>query len=303
MTLARSLRIALAVSVLAAGGIVASLAHGDDPPATASFATVDVVHKFQLTAGSGAGSSASVVTGGTVTFTNDSNEPHDVDFVAEPGLACTQTSGGTSPSATAFPNGPTAGMWSGTCTFTKAGTYSFFCDQHPGMTGTVVVTDAGAGGTPPVATAPGTTTATTPVATTPVTTVPTTAQPVTVVPSPTPPAAVAQGTPQAPARALALTIAQKQSGTRIRGRLAGAQPAGTVRIALRARVQGARQVAVGTLRATAGAAGTLTFSVPLNAAAKRVLRQRSLTVTARITLPDATGTTVVRTARITVRKR
>ena len=73
------------------------------------------------------------------------SESHNVDVTvpAQGGVSCQQTLGGTSPSAARFPNVPTSGSWAGVCTFTRAGTYSFQCDQHEGMTGTVVVTDAG----------------------------------------------------------------------------------------------------------------------------------------------------------------
>jgi hypothetical protein len=156
-------------------------------------------------------------------------------------------------------------------------------------------------GTPPVTTAP---VATTPVTTTPVTTAP--AQPalpttpVTTTPA-TPPAEAAQATPQAPARALAVKVALKQSGKRVRGSVTGVRAAGTIRIGLSARLKGTKATAVGSLRARAGATGALTFSVPLSAAAQKASRKRALTITARLTAPNAAGVSVVRTFRIAVR--
>ena len=130
---------AAAACVLAAG--VLSAPAQADPPSTGSFTTIDSSETFQLTAGEGAGSSASIVTGGTITFVNNaSNKEHDVSFAAAPsGVACVQTVGGVSASSTRFPQTPADGTWAGTCTFSLAGSYAFLCTVHDGMTGLVSV--------------------------------------------------------------------------------------------------------------------------------------------------------------------
>jgi hypothetical protein len=308
-----SLRFTLLALVLVAGGSMATLAHGDDPPATATFTTVDGVNHFSLLSGSGSGSSAQIVTGGTVTFTNDSTETHDVDVSAtQGGVSCHQTVGGTSSTALVFPDSPSTGSWAGTCTFTKAGTYSFMCDVHRGMTGTVVVTDAGAAPpTPPVVTVP----VTTPVTTLPVTTIPITT-PVTTIPAtgtPTVPAApsvaaAATQTPAAATKVLAIRLGAAQRGTRVRGTIGGARPDGVVQVALTARRSdlglighAATAIAIGTLHVHATAGGSLTFAVPLAVRGRAALARRGrLAVLVRVTV--ATGAKpAIRTYRIVLR--
>jgi plastocyanin len=78
-------------------------------------------------------STATVSTGGTVEFKNNSASiPHGLAFESPP----------AAPSCPGVPTGPSGGMsWSGTCTFSQAGTYQFHCTVHPAqMTGTITVT-------------------------------------------------------------------------------------------------------------------------------------------------------------------
>src|SRR5262249_49084320 len=56
--------------------------------------------------------------------------------------ACTQTEGSVILPAPPLPIGPMTG-WAGNCRFDAPGTYSFVCDAHPNMTGTVLVTNEG----------------------------------------------------------------------------------------------------------------------------------------------------------------
>jgi plastocyanin len=302
------LRIALLVVALAAAGaMTASIAHGDDPPATATFKTVDGADVFQLVQGSGSSTSADIVTGGTVTFTNASIETHNVDFAApgQVGVSCQQTAGGSS-SALQFPGLPTAGSWAGMCTFTRAGTYSFMCDHHAGMTGTVVVHDpAGPSGT---------TTAPTPTATTPVETLPaggTTTTPTATAPPPAtgmPTPSVAQ-TPVADATALSFRVKLVQRGSSVRGTIGGARSSARVRIALTARRgpiglagRAAAPVGVGRLGALTTQNGTLAFVVKLDSRARAALAKRGrLAVTLLVTAPPVTGTATPRTFTIVLR--
>jgi plastocyanin len=299
--------VALMLAVVAAAGITATLAQGDDPPSTAAFRTVDGPNVFQLTAGSGSSTSASVVTGGSVTFTNSSVEMHDVDFSTPPqgGLSCQQTAGGSAATALRFPDSPTAGTWAGTCTFTRAGTYSFACDEHPGMTGTVVVSDPG--GMTTVATT------TTPTVTTP--------PPVTTVPAGTPPAAPpVTTTPSSPAppvdkspaavvRSLAVSVGLAQRGANVRGTISGARSAARVEVTLTARRgdlrltgRAATQSSIGKLSALTSRSGALTFSIRLGATARAALvRTHRLAITVSISAPVASGTIARRTFRIVVR--
>jgi plastocyanin len=329
MTIARATPriVFLLIALVAGGGITATLAHGDDPAATATFKTVDVQDVFQLTAGSGTSTSAHIVTGGTVTFANSSTEMHDVDFnpPAGGGVSCQQTSGGTSPSSLRFPSSPAKGAWGGVCTFTKPGTYSFVCDMHvdQGMTGTVVVTDAGA---PPGTTTAPTTTATKPVTTVPsggTSTTPTTAAPITTIGTspvttattptkPTTPSTPSANTAEAPvtvAKALSVRVGLAQRGSSVRGTINGAKGSARVKIALTARRgdiglagNAAALVGVGSLAARTTSAGVLTFAAKLDGKARTALAtRRHLTLTVRITAPTVMGASTLRTFRIVLR--
>lgn len=64
-----------------------------------------------------------VHTGDTVVFMNDDDATHNV-------------------TADAFSSGDVAGGKSWKYTFAKAGTYSYVCTYHPGMHGTITVSDA-----------------------------------------------------------------------------------------------------------------------------------------------------------------
>jgi plastocyanin len=81
---------------------------------------------------------ATVSAGGTVTLSNHTAVEHGVHWVSGPETpACSGIPVGTS-SVTRGAN------WSGTCTFAKPGTYTFYCTVHgPEMTGTITVNAAG----------------------------------------------------------------------------------------------------------------------------------------------------------------
>ncbi len=80
-----------------------------------------------------------VNTGATIAVRNATTVPHGVEWVSGPATpACTGV-----PVSTAVPSSGT--QWSGTCTFTQAGTYKFYCTVHgPAMSGTVTVSTPGA---------------------------------------------------------------------------------------------------------------------------------------------------------------
>jgi plastocyanin len=74
-------------------------------------------------------STAEVNPNGTVEFENAQAIPHGLVFEAPP----------AAPNCTGI-SSVGAGNWSGTCTFTQAGTYSFYCPVHPTeMKGTITV--------------------------------------------------------------------------------------------------------------------------------------------------------------------
>jgi plastocyanin len=103
------LRIATLVAALALLGL----------PATAPAQTGTTVHIKNYTF---VPASLTVVAGTTVTFVNDDDEPH------------TATARDKSFDSEAI---DTNGSWQHT--FTKPGTYAYFCEMHPYMKGTLVV--------------------------------------------------------------------------------------------------------------------------------------------------------------------
>lgn len=90
---------------------------------------------FQAPDGSRTPASVSIVAGSAVAFSYPSGiSQHDVHFIQDPAApTCTGASGA---SKAAFDSGgqsatPQAAGWSGTCTFTTPGDYSYHCTLHP----------------------------------------------------------------------------------------------------------------------------------------------------------------------------
>src|SRR4051794_22576073 len=117
-----------------------------EPLANGSVITYD----FGFMDGSQASQEDNVVNitpGGTVTFSYPSGSSvHNVDFSSgPPPTSCVQTQAppgspifGSPPPLPPVTEGP---GWAGTCTFNAAGTYTFFCQAHDYMTGTIVVSN------------------------------------------------------------------------------------------------------------------------------------------------------------------
>jgi plastocyanin len=83
-------------------------------------------------ASNGGATTVHIDPGGTVSFGYPSGgSTHDADFGGTPPTSC----------APSLPTTPTAPGWSSTCTFDATGTYTFFCDLHASMKGTVLVGD------------------------------------------------------------------------------------------------------------------------------------------------------------------
>jgi plastocyanin len=103
------------------------------PPMTGSFAVSD----FAFTAGDGS-TTVNIATGGTVNFSYPTgSSEHNVDFGSGPQpTSCTLNGADQAPP---IPAAATAPGWSGSCTFNTPGTYTFHCDKHTFMTGTIVV--------------------------------------------------------------------------------------------------------------------------------------------------------------------
>jgi plastocyanin len=204
-------------------------------------------------------SAVTAAPGGTVAFRNPGNlVPHGVRW----------TGGPEPPSCSGVPVDDFGTSWSGTCTFSQAGTYAFVCTVHPEeMKGTITV----ASGEAPAPTAP------------------------------------APGQPPAPTEdpiVGALRLAKSQHGGAVRGSIAVASAAvgGGMVVELDARRaslggKGGGMVRVGKLSRSLSRAGQQLFAVPLTDRARRTLRSRdhlSLRVGISVTPPGGLRTTMTR---------
>lgn len=177
--------------------------------------------------------------------------------------------GASKPACTGPIDVPRPPGWSSACTFPSTGRYPFVCDVHAdaGMAGTVVVEVPETPAPTPTATAP---------------------------PGDAPaPVATATPPPEV-APKLAVKLAARQRGARIRGTVEMPRAGARVEITVK---HGRRRA--GRSRRTAAKAGALRFSVPLDARARRALKaRRRLALTVSIRLTDTT--TRIRTAKVTV---
>ncbi len=212
-----------------------------------------------------------VATGATVTFEyrDGGASFHNVHFESAQPASCRQTKGANLGAVPPLPAGPAPAGWSGTCTFTAAGSYPFHCDLHADMTGTIVVRDpVAATPTPP----PGATPTPTPGG--------------NPYPTPTPTAAPPQSTLRG-----AVKLASRQTGTRVRGSVQVKAARSRLEVSVSARLPGHRKPArVGHARKTVSKAGRAAFAVPLSAKARGALRKRHrlrLAVTVALTPPGA----------------
>ena len=314
--------IALAAA-MAAVICIPAFAHGDPARAPGSI----VAYDFGFENPAGGGSSVTINRGETVTFSYPSGGNfHNVVF----------DSGGPSACNPALPQFPQGVGWTATCTFNTAGSYDFVCAAHGNMTGTVEVL-ASATPTPtptPTATptptptpsptvtqtstpAPTVTPTATPTPTVTLTATPTptltptptpsptgtaapTATPTaTAVPQPTTAPTAATPPPPTPAGAAAsrLRITRNQRGQAVRGSVAVARAGSRLSVEVLA-----KRKRVGSTTKSVGA-GTASFSVKLNASAKRTLqRSRRLSLTVRITVTPPTGPAFTATKAVNLRR-
>jgi plastocyanin len=283
--------LALAAGVGAAVALPA-LAPGDAPPSSASF----IARDFSWEVDGGSATSVTIAVGGTVAFAYPSGAyRHNADFSNTPPSSCTQTAGVDSGPVPPLPAHPTTHGWSGTCSFDAPGTYSFHCDEHPSMHGTIEVVDPNA---PPPTTPPtGTTQAPPPGQTTP------------------PPGDGTVGHPGDGTVPLHATVARSQAGATVRGTVR--LPSSGWRLVVRAFASGralaahppahARKVRVGTALIHRTRAEATSFAIALGRRARAALRRHhrlvvSLEIVATLTTADderAAATTL----RVVVRER
>lgn len=238
-------------------------------------------------------SQVTVSAGGLVTLSNPSGVKHGVEWLpgdpAKPG--CTPgVPVGTTEAASAT-------NWSGACTFTTPGTYTFYCTvHHAAMTGTIIVGASGATTTTSTTAAPGPS---------PVTTAPTgSGQSGS---GPTLGSAGPLGSPPVGSASKALALASSQRGTTVRGSLE-VSPTGAggrlevdllARSASLARAGHPAQVRVGALVRKSLKAGRVSFSVPLNARARAaLLRRHRLALNVKVVVKPAGGSAVAVTRAV-----
>jgi plastocyanin len=224
-------------------------------------------------------SRARVAPGGAVTFSNPTTVAHGVHWVGGPG---TPTCAGSVPVGTTESASGT--NWSGSCTFTAPGVYTFYCTVHgAAMSGSVTVE---AGGTTSSST--GTSTSTSP-------TGPTT--PTGTVGAPGAPANTT-GAAAPPYGALALAgRAHAAHGARVSGSVDvnGTGAGGTLTVSIRARRNALAAsvhgfVSVGSYVRRGVPAGRVAFTVPLSHRARAALvRHGRLAVTVVVALAPPAG--------------
>ncbi len=212
-----------------------------------------------------------IAAGGAVTLSNSGEIPHGVRWVSDPVKpVCEEGAGkvpvGTEPSASGT-------KWSGECTFSQPGTYTFYCTVHgPEMTGTITVLPNGATTTSTTMPTPAPTTPTTP--TTPV------------------------EYPSESALAGGPSLRSAQRGGAVKGSLEVSKAGAGDRLeidllATRASLATAHRharITVGRLVRESVSAGRLAFAVKLDAKGRKALaRRRQLALSVRITLTPAYG--------------
>jgi plastocyanin len=207
---------------------------------------------------------------GVVTLSNPTTVAHGVEWVGGPAKpTCEEGAGkvpvGTTPVASAT-------KWSGKCTFSQPGTYTFYCTVHgAAMAGTITVNGNGTTPTTPTTTTP-----------TPTTTTPTT-------PGEGPSGSPLAGSP---------SLRSSQRGGSVKGSLDISQAGAGDRLEIDAFVKSASlsrakrstPVRVGRFVRSSVSAGRMPFVMKLDARARRALkRHRRLALTVKIALTPLYG--------------
>jgi plastocyanin len=210
---------------------------------------------------------------GTVTFKNATGTPHGVVWSSAP----------TTPTCVGVPVDSFATSFSGSCSFSQPGVYTFYCAYHgPSMSGTITVNPSGTTTTTTTGTAPGATTTTTqPPGTTPTST-----------------AGSGSASPRAAGTAAAVQLARSQHGRAVRGsvEVPSADVGGRLQVdllasrSMLARTGNGAAMRVGRFERASLRAGRMSFSIVLDAEAKRALvRHRRLSLIVKVALTPPGG--------------
>jgi plastocyanin len=274
---------------LAAGGVLPAVAVSETTPTIKAVNTGGVYgerHEWSPSA-------VPVSEGGAVTISNPTGVPHGVEWVGGPE---TPSCAGNIP----IGKGPSVsgGNWSGTCTFSKAGTYTFYCTVHgPEMTGTITVNPNGTTTTTTTNPAPGGGSG---------------PPSSTSNPAPgSPPVTGAGGSPSAAGALTAVSVPSRQRGRSVHGSLVVSQAAAGGRLEVTLQARGASlanlrrppRVRVGRLVRASVNAGTVSFAVALSAKARHALaihRRLAVTVTIVLAPPHGAALSATRTVVVTI---
>ncbi len=226
--------------------------------------------------------------------------------------------------------------WSSTCTFANAGEYEFesqdlFNDGTFNYTKyKVIVETTGGGGTTSTTMTTTTPTTTTPTTTTPTTTAPTTTMPTTTTPTPTTPTATTSTQPSGGGAPTATTpgsietppppvggspvatlaLANAQHGDAVHGAVQIPAADGGARLEVQllaqnaslAKIKRSSALRVGRFVRSSAPAGSVSFTVSLDAQAKRALRHHhKLALTVKIVLTPKQGAAITLTRSVVVR--
>jgi plastocyanin len=244
------------------GALIPAIASSDGPP------TVNGLDSLMWSPGQ-----VTVAAGGSVNFANSSGLLHGIHW----------DSGPSTPSCNGVPlDGATpsfSSSWSGSCSFSTAGTYRYYCSYHgPSMSGTVIVSADGA------------TTTTSSTSTPP--------------PGGTPPPASGGSSALA-----SVSLPASQRGTLLHGSVKLGQSGSRLEIKLSASGaalggSGTRAaLLVGRLLKRSVGPGKVSFSIPLSTSAKRALRRHGrLAVKVLLTVTPAGGGATRVTRHVTLHR-
>ncbi len=278
--------------------------------------------------------SVTIASGGVVAFSDEMGHEANIKW--------TSTPSGPPTCSSEVPVSPMPAKtdWEGTCKFEQPGTYRFesstlFKEEHSGYGNInytkyeIVVESASTGTTttsttttttPTITTTTPTTTTTTPTTTTPTTTTPTTTTPTATTstqpsgggaPTATTPGSMETPPPPGGSHPLAtLALANAQHGDAVHGTVQIPAADGGARLEVELLAQGASLAKVkrggssrvGRLVRSSAPAGAVSFTVSLDAQAKRALRHRhKLALTVKIVLTPVHGAAVILTRSVVVR--
>jgi plastocyanin len=258
------------IAALGAALIAPALALAADP---ASDGTMRATDPYVFKADGTGANTLTIAPGGTVTFTYASGSAaHNVHWLGAKKPSCA----GVPDESFSYPD--SRPPWSGTCTFTDPGTYEFECAIHtPLMKGSIVVEAPSASATPTAT--PGASATPAPPGTTP----------------DPPSGGGAQAEQQ---RALKVTLAGSQKGTRVRGSVDVARTGSRLEVTLKSGKQ-----TVGRFAKAKAASGANAFSVRLDKRGKSALKRRhSLKLTVAVALTPPGGAKVARNMSVKLRR-